>query len=290
MRAIRKPRNTPLTSLLSLMHDTQLTAVPTRWRTLAAVALFWLTTIGILIGFGMVSHIAPARFSALAWGATSSIGLLALTAAFLHWERRDASSAGLRFELRSIGRFGIGAAIGGALYGAYLLILLNLTDVRIVSAPVIPIATLLLALATYLTLAIMEEIGFRGYALRRLEERMGRASALVLGAFVFGALHLAYGWTIGAAMLGAGAGALLFGIAALVSRGLAVPIGVHTAWNLAVWSVGEKDGAGLWHLVIPEPAAHAVTVGSFSYMLVMALGFIGFWQFGRVRERLGGGT
>lgn len=272
------------------MHDTQLTAVPTRWRALAAVALFWLATIGILIGFGMVSHIAPARFSALAWGATSSIGLLALTAAFLHWERRDAGSAGLRFELRSIGRFGIGAAVGGALYGAHLLILLSLTDVRIVPAPVIPTTTLLLALATYLALAMMEEIGFRGYALRRLDERMGRAYALVLGALAFGALHLAYGWTLGAAMLGAGAGALLFGIAALVSRGLAVPIGVHAAWNVAGWSVGEKDGAGLWHLVIPEPAARAVTVGSLSYMLVMALGFIGFWQFGRVRARRDGTT
>lgn len=267
------------------MHDTQQTTAPTQWRALAAVALFWLATIGILVGSGMVSHIAPAPFSALAWGTTSSIFLLGLTAAFLHWERREASSAGLRFERRSIGRFGIGAAIGGTLYGGHLLVLLALTEVRIVPAPAIPTVTLLLALATYITLAMMEELGFRGYALRRLEERLGRASALVLGAVAFGALHLAYGWTLGAAMLGAGAGALLFGIAALVSRGLALPIGVHAAWNLAGWSVGEKDGAGLWQLAIPEPATRAVTVGSLSYMLVMALGFIGFWQFGRIRAR-----
>lgn len=267
------------------MHDTQLAVASTHWRSLAAVALFWFATIGILVGSGMVSHIAPAPFTAVTWGATSSIALLGLTAAFLHWERREADSAGLRFELRSIGRFGIGAVVGGALYGGHLLVLLSLTEVRIVPGPGIPTATLLLVLTTYIVLATMEEVGFRGYALRRLEERLGRASALVLGAVAFGALHLAYGWTLSTAMLGAGAGALLFGIAALVSRGLAVPIGLHAAWNVAGWSVGEKDGAGLWHLAIPEPATRAATVGSLSYVLVMALGFIGFWQFGRVRAR-----
>lgn len=261
-----------------------------QWRVLAAVALFWLATVGILVGCGRLSYEAPAPFSAVAWGATSSIGLLGLTAAFLHWERREASSAGLRFQLVSIGRFGIGAAVGGALYGGYLLVLLSLTEIRLVPAPPIPTATFLLALATYTVLAMMEEVGFRGYALRRLEEILGRGSAIVLGAVAFGTLHLAYGWTLGAAMLGAGAGALLFGIAALVSRGLAVPIGVHAAWNVAGWSVGEKDGAGLWRLAIPEPANGAATVGSLSYMLVMALGFIGFWQFGRIRARRNGSS
>lgn len=267
------------------MHDTQLTSAPTRWRVLGAVALFWLATIGILVGTGMFRFLAPAPFSPLAWGVTSSIGLLIITAAFLHWERRGAGSIGLRFQLTSIGHFGAGVAIGVALYGSHLLVLLSLTDVRIVLAPRMALSAVGLALATYIALSIMEEIGFRGYALRRLEEQLGRAAALGLGAAAFGALHVAYGWTLSAAMLGAGAGALLFGIAALVSRGLAVPIGVHAAWNVAAWSVGEKDGAGIWHLVIPEPATRAATVGSLSFMAAMALGFLGFWQLGRIRAR-----
>lgn len=248
---------------------------------LSAVALFWIATIGILVGAGMLRSFAPERFSALSWGVTSSIGLLALTGAFLRWEGRDAASIGLHWRRASLGRFCVGAAIGAALYGMSLLLVVILTDIRIEMAPGVASATILLALLTYVMLAIMEEVGFRGYALRRLEERLGRPWALGLGAVVFGIVHLAYGWTLGAALVGAGAGALLFGIAALACRGLAIPIGMHAAWNLAGWSVGEKDGAGVWQLVIPQTASEPATIGAVSYLAVMLLGFVGFWLFGR---------
>lgn len=59
------------------------------------------------------------------------------------------------------------------------------------------------------------------------------------------------------ALFGAFVGSILFGMAALTTRGLAVPIGVHAAWNFGEWIVGEKEIPGLWKPVIP--GGHSAT-------------------------------
>lgn len=233
--------------------------------------------VAIMLSAGLLSGFAPPALRPLAWGLVGSGGLVALSLAFLRREGRDTRSAGLHVDRGSAARLAAGAAIGFVLYGLYLLLIAVLAGGAIEKGAGASARPLALAVATYAALACMEELGFRGYALRRLEERFGRFAALVLGALAFGLLHLAYGWPVMAAMVGAASGALLFGMAALVTRGLAVPIGLHAAWNLGGWSVGEKDGAGIWRLVVPEQGA-AVT---FSYLSVMALGIFGFWYVGR---------
>ena len=249
-------------------------------RSLPALVFFGVCMVAILLGAGMLSGFAPVALRPLASGIVASAGLLALSLAFLRREGRDARSAGLHVGPGSGARLAAGAAIGFFLYGLYLLLLAGLAGGTVEAGAGADVGAIALAVATYSELASMEELGFRGYALRRLEERFGRFVALVAGAVAFGLLHLAYGWPLGAAMIGAMSGALLFGMGALVTRGLAVPIGLHAAWNLGGWSVGEKDGAGLWRLVVPEQGAAASTV---SYLVVMGIGILGFWYVGRRR-------
>jgi membrane protease YdiL (CAAX protease family) len=261
------------------MHDTAPIKPAHPRRVLVRVALFWVCTLAILLGVGMLRFLVPAPVRALAWGLASSLAIAALTWAYLQWEGRDAGSVGLRLQRGSWPRFVLGIAMGLALYAVYLALVTIVTgSVRLVPAAGVDARATALAIATYLALSSMEELGFRGYPLRRLEERIGRLSALGIGAVAFGLLHLAYGWSLSTAMVGAVAGGFLFGMAALVSRGLALPIGLHAAWNIAGWAVGEKGGTGIWRLVAEDQAVpYAATAGALGFVGVMASAAIAFW-------------
>lgn len=58
---------------------------------------------------------------------------------------------------------------------------------------------------------------------------------------------------------------ILFGTAALVSGGLALPIGLHAAVNITMWAVGEKGAPGFVALTI-DPIQTA-TAARFSPMI-----------------------
>jgi membrane protease YdiL (CAAX protease family) len=250
------------------------------------VAAFWIAAIGIFMGAGMLRAAAPPAYSALAWGALGTIGVVALTIAFLRRERRGADSAGLRLTAGSLPRFLAGAFLGVALYALQVALVAMITGSLRLAPTGRTAGAIALAVAIYVALAAMEEVAFRGYPLRRLEERFGAPAAIAIGAMAFGILHLIYGWPPWMALVGATGGGVLFGAAALATRGLAVPIGLHSAWNVGSWAVGEKDGAGIWRIVASgADSARVSQVGTLSYLLVMAVGTAGFVWFARYRRR-----
>ena len=73
-------------------------------------------------------------------------------------------------------------------------------------------------------------------------------------------------------------GSLLFGMATIASRGLAVPIGLHTAWNFGEWTMGLKGSPGLWK---PEGQRSSGASGMVSYGVVAGLGILAFWLWHR---------
>jgi hypothetical protein len=84
-------------------------------------------------------------------------------------------------------------------------------------------------------------------------------------------------WTT--AMIGAGTGSIVFSVAALVTKGLAVPIGIHAAWNFGQWALGLKGSAGIWAPGGPQDR-DAYLAGMVIYIAVMvcvATSFIG-WE------------
>jgi hypothetical protein len=87
-----------------------------------------------------------------------------------------------------------------------------------------------------------------------------------------------------AALLGTGMGSILFGMAAIATRGLAVPIGIHAAWNLGAWALGDKQYPGLWKIVVDESSrSSAQMAGVTGYFCVMGLATLGFWLLHRRR-------
>lgn len=76
---------------------------------------------------------------------------------------------------------------------------------------------------------------------------MGLWTAQLMIAFIFSIEHVIGGMTWGQAFLGAGTGALFFGLAAIRTNGIAFPTGLHIAWNFGQWCLGFKKETGILH-------------------------------------------
>jgi membrane protease YdiL (CAAX protease family) len=143
-------------------------------------------------------------------------------------------------------------------------------------------------LALYIVLAAYEEIAFRGYPMRRLLCAFSVWPTLLLIALIFVIYHVVLGWGLIQAIVGTGAGSMLFGTAAIASKhGLAFPIGVHAGWNFVTWSLG-TGGMGIWKMSFPESLSGRVQlVGMCAYLACVLLGTLLFWFWGERDKRIG---
>ncbi|MCS7477971.1 lysostaphin resistance A-like protein [Umezawaea endophytica] len=119
------------------------------------------------------------------------------------------------------------------------------------------------------SVAVMEEVLFRGVLFRILEERAGTVISLVVSSLLFGATHLvnvnATPW--GALAIGLTGGTML-AAAYTATRSLWFPIGLHFAWNFTHAGVfgiavsGSDDVPnGLLHTTLAGPSV--LTGGTF---------------------------
>ena len=133
---------------------------------------------------------------------------------------------------------------------------------------------------------LMEELVFRGYVLRRLAESVGPKVAVGGLAVLFGGYHLvnlgtdpsvkAGGVELVWTAAGPAIGAVVFGVAALRSGGIALPLGLHLGWNWTQWQFfafpADDNPVGLWRpLVTPEHAADPIV---FKVGYVVAMGVL----------------
>jgi membrane protease YdiL (CAAX protease family) len=137
----------------------------------------------------------------------------------------------------------------------------------------------------YFFLSAREELAFHGYPLRRLQVLLGVWGAQVAIAAVFALEHMAGGWSLAQALWGAGMGSLLFGMASIATRGLAIPIGIHAAWNFGDWIRGNRPEPGVWRPEIDRGfEAAASWTGIWAYVAIMAVATVLFWFWHRTRK------
>jgi uncharacterized protein len=250
-----------------------------QWRKgVARVALFMISCAIVLITVGAAMPRLPGQWSQVALGASTSLVTFAMTVLFVRWDRLDLKDVGAAIASRSWMRLAIGFLIGLGLVGLQACIVGLVGHVRWVRSPEVGFSSSSTALAAYLVLSCREELAFRGYPLRRLDWFLGPYAAQLVVALVFAVEHVAGGYSWTNALLGVATGSLLFGMAALATRGLAVPIGLHTAWNFGQWVLGGKEVPGLWRAVIEqEIRAQLERIGMISYVIVMVLATFAFW-------------
>jgi membrane protease YdiL (CAAX protease family) len=250
-------------------------------RIVTSVLLFWVgyVAITLVVGFATSSMIGSEVLQLTAWGLISSAGLLALTRALMRVEKGPRTNLDLALRPSSLRRFSIGVVLGVASFGVHVSIVATFAGpIRFEWVSGVGAMAAAIYFARFLSTSCMEELGFRGYPLRRLTGVMGPWPAVCLTAVAFGLSHLAYGWDMRTIALGVVPGGLLWGMSAVATRGLAVPIGLHAAWNFASWSAGNRAETGLLHMTVEENALELTQqVGTVSYLSIFGALTVAFW-------------
>jgi hypothetical protein len=252
-------------------------------------ALFFLVACPvILIVAGPLTKTVSPQAGPLAVGAVTSLLTFLLTLLFVRWDGIRLGDVGASFSRRTGPRMLFGFVVGALLVALQIVALRASGHVHWVDAPHRPMGAILLALAGYFALALREELAFRGYPLRRLESAWGLWGALLLITAVFTLEHAAGGWSWSRSLLGPPAGAILFGMAALATRGLAVPVGIHAAFNFGQWLMGQKETAGVWQPVVDAGFnRQAETLAYAAYLTGTLLASCGFWLWWKHRMSSG---
>lgn len=257
-----------------------------RWRVLGRVLLFLILCAVLLASTAGIQRQFPRLPPELFTGALTSVGTLLLTALFVRWEGVRLEDVGAAIGKRSPLRFAIGFTLGLLLVALHMSIEGLAGHIRWVRSESAGSLSILTSLIIYFLLSCREELAFHGYPLRRLKSLFGLWVSQFIVALVFAVEHVGGGSTWVQALFGAGVGSLLFGMAAIATRGLAVPIGLHAAWNFGDWMRGGKDSTGLWR---PVGAGvfrdRAELVGMVGYVMVMASATLAFWWFCRRQRR-----
>jgi membrane protease YdiL (CAAX protease family) len=274
----------------SIATDNPKTASESKcWRSIVRISLFYVSCVVLLIVTASLAHAGHGVRTVLFIGTAGSLEAFLLSSLFVRWDGVRLEAVGAWPDRRSFPRLAFGFILGLLLVALTSAILGVVGHVQWVRTGTGNWTEAGLALIGFLALSCREELVFHGYPLRRLESRYGPWIAQLIVAVVFIVEHMAGGMAWGPALAGAGVGALLFGMAAIATRGLAVPIGIHAAWNFGDWmrSGGGKTANGFWKPVVQDGfEAHADVVGWIGYVSIMLLAALAFCAWYRsVRRR-----
>lgn len=155
----------------------------------------------------------------------------------LSWEntREPLRAMGLGKRPGRSREFAMGAALGWAMVAVVMLIV-ALGGHLYIQLWIAPSAwgMLVLQLFTLATVALAEEIAFRGYAFQKLIASLGPFAATIFAGIVFGLLRRVTPGATPAAMWVSGVAAILLSVAYLRSRALWLSWGLHFAWLASI--------------------------------------------------------
>ena len=247
----------------------------------------------LLMAFSFLKTFLPASYERWAHGI---LGLLAAGITSWIFIRVDRGSsfqkAGLLPDKGSPRRFLAGLLMGILLMGLLTAGVILAAGFRVTMNPGSGILHFLLITLPLIPLAAMEETGFRGYPYQQLEKGYGAIPAIMISAFLFGAYHLANGWSVQDAFLGAGVWGLVFGLARAWSGGIALPTGLHYGANLTTSAFG-VPGSGSALFLLNSPGKEPYVSSQWEILLpqlaLLLLGITAMVWYSRIlaRRRVG---
>ena len=156
---------------------------------------------------------------------------LAITFAFLWWDRRSPEVLGLDARPRRLAELGLGF-VGGAL----LICVMALLFAAVLPYPWQRNTGFSIGVAGWSLLYLfltngVEELSFRGYGFERLISAIGHWPAQIVIALVSALFHVLHGWTWQTALIATTLGSILFGLVFVRWRSVPAALGVHVAMN-----------------------------------------------------------
>jgi len=217
--------------------------------------LFCVVFTGLLVIFSFAKGFIPNEFERLAHGVIGTLAAFFATVLFLRIDRNRFSSIGLTFERNTVVKFLVGVITGVVIMGLLAMSVIYFTNVEIKVNQESNLLHFLLVTAPLLPLAFMEELGFRAYPLQILKDRIGIRLSIIITSILFGLYHIVNGWSIASSFYGPAVWGLIFGLAAIYSKGIAMPTGIHYAANLTTSAFGAKNtAASIWTVTQPDEA------------------------------------
>lgn len=247
-----------------------------RIKTLLRVLLFCMLCALILVTGSASLKNWKNSWADLSLSAFAATASFLLTIPFAKWEKLSLGQLGVVPGKATLGRMLPGFFIGLLIAGLHLSLVLTFGHISLINTT-LSFSSVALSFLLYLILAAREEITFRGYALRSLSYKIGPWKAQIILAIIFALEHMAGGFTWQQAFFGSGVGALVFGLAALRTKGIAMPIGLHAAWNFGQWCFGLKNIPGIWQVSVSkgfEEKNEQITM--ICYLIVMGLAIAAF--------------
>lgn len=224
---------------------------------LLKVICYWILFLLLLfIAGAYIVSMFPASWERYVYGITGTLAAFAALWIFLKIEKKSFSDYGLGWQHHTISRFIKGMIIGAAAFGIIILILCSFTDLRLSQNTNDWHPAMLAGYLAIIPLALMEEVAFRSFSFVKLNETFGLRSAQLITAVAFALYHMAQGWNWQIAFLGPGIWALVFGLSAASTKGIAMPTGIHVALNLmqTLFGMKEKMKGELWSVKLPANA------------------------------------
>jgi len=219
--------------------------------------LFCILFIGIFIALSFLKTYIPGRFERLAHGIIGTIAALLTTYLFIKYDRKTFADIGLKIERATVKKIFAGVLIGIAIMGFMALCVILFSRFKIEINKNSDILSFFLWTLPFIPLAFMEEMAFRAYPLRIIQDKSGVRIAIIITSILFALYHIVNGWTVIDAFLGTGSWGIIYGVAAVYSNGISMPTGLHYAANLTtaavgitdtslnIWTITQKDGSTL---------------------------------------------
>ena len=219
--------------------------------------LFCAVFTGLLIILSFAKGFIPNEFERLTHGIIGTLAALLATVLFLRLDRKRFSDIGLTFERKTVIKFFVGVIIGVVVMGLLATSVIYFSNLEIKINQGSNLLHFFLMTAPLLPLAFMEELGFRAYPLELLKNRVGIRFSIIITSILFALYHIVNGWSIASSFYGPAVWGLLFGLAAIYSKGIAMPTGIHYAANLTTSAFGAKNTtASIWTITQPDDIKH----------------------------------
>ncbi|NOW94322.1 CPBP family intramembrane glutamic endopeptidase [Mucilaginibacter sp. SG564] len=222
-----------------------------RINTLLRVLLFCMLCALILVTGSALLKNWKKTWADLSLGTFAAVASFLLSIPFAKWEKLSLGQLGVLPGKATLNKIIIGFLIGLLIAGLHFSLVLIFGHISLINTT-LSFKSVALSFLLYLILATREEIAFRGYALRSLSYKIGPWKAQIIIAVIFALEHMAGGFTWQQAFFGSGVGAMLFGLATLRTKGIALPVGLHAAWNFGQWCFGMKNTPGIWQVSVSK--------------------------------------
>ncbi|MGE8533276.1 MAG: CPBP family intramembrane glutamic endopeptidase [Chryseobacterium sp.] len=189
---------------------------------------------------------------------------------FIKWDKIKPADIGIIPNRLTLKRFFIGFGIGLSIAIAQAILVFSFGHLTLSFTSTFNIQAVILPLFLYFFVAIREELAFRTYVLRTLDYKFNTIIALSVMIILFIFEHIVAGVSWKMAIIGSGLGGLLFGLAALKTKGIALSIGLHTSWNFGQWLLGFKNQTGIWQATVDKGyELQTENIGLVAFILVM---------------------